>query len=119
MSFKNDHEGTSLEKTYEFFSYHLGSVNTPFSFSSNLHVSIIGCGGTGANVAFCLASSGITRFSLIDFDKVQSSNLNRQFAYDNRDIGKSKVICLKSKLHQINSELRISIFEKKSLVLTI
>jgi len=116
-SLLNAHEefylNSSLEKTYEFLSYHLGDVNVPFTFREDLHVAIIGCGGTGANVALCLASSGFANFSLVDFDDVQSSNLNRQFAYDGNDVGKSKVTCLRNKLHRINTGLKISAYEKE------
>lgn len=109
----DDHRNTSLEKTYEYFCYHLGNLRSPFNFKENLHIAIVGCGGTGANVALCLASSGFGSFTLVDCDTVQKSNLNRQFAYDSRDVGKSKVVCLRKKLQQINPELNISILEKK------
>lgn len=105
---------TSLEKTYDFLAYHLGNLAVPFNFRESLHIAIIGCGGTGSNVALCLASSGFQNFTLVDFDVVQASNLNRQFAYDLRDIGNSKVICLRDKLQQINKGLNISTYEKKS-----
>lgn len=109
----DDHKNTSLEKTHEYFSYHLGDISVPFNFKKGLHIAIIGCGGTGANVALCLASSGFESFTLVDFDTVQESNLNRQFAYDSRDIGKSKVECLKNRLLNINPELIINTLEKK------
>lgn len=113
VALDDEYVSTSLEKTYEFFSYHLGNLKLPFNFKRDLHIAIIGCGGTGANVALCLASSGIEKFSLVDFDIVQKSNLNRQFAYDDHDLGKSKVVCLRNKLLRINAGLTISIFEKK------
>ncbi|MGM3175772.1 HesA/MoeB/ThiF family protein [Dickeya lacustris] len=109
----NTYDGTAMEKTYDFLNFHLGSLNSPFCFNENIHVAIIGCGGTGANVGLCLATSGIKKISLIDYDNVHISNLNRQFAYDSEDLGKSKTHCLRSKLHRINPDLIISSFDRK------
>ncbi len=54
---------------------------------------IIGAGGLGSNVAFMLARSGIRRFILVDRDRVEASNLNRQ-AYFPADLGRPKVEAL-------------------------
>lgn len=110
---ENKYGGTVLEKTYDFLNFHLGTLHSPFSFKSDIHIALIGCGGTGSNVGLCLASSGIKKFTLIDYDNVQISNLNRQFAYDSADIGKSKVQCLKDKLLRINAEVNVSLYERK------
>lgn len=110
---ENKYGGTVLEKTYDFLNFHLGTSHSPFSFENDIHIALIGCGGTGSNIGLCLASSGIKKLTLIDCDSVQISNLNRQFAYDSADIGKSKVQCLKDKLLRINSEIDISLYEHK------
>lgn len=52
---------------------------------------VIGCGGLGCNVAVHLAGAGIGRLTLVDFDKVSESNLNRQFLYLINDVGNYKV----------------------------
>lgn len=59
---------------------------------------IVGCGGLGCNIAVHLAGAGIGRLLLCDFDKVSRSNLNRQFLYTEKDIGKDKVLCAKERL---------------------
>ncbi|EAY0407905.1 ThiF family adenylyltransferase [Salmonella enterica] len=110
---ENKYGGTVLEKTYDFLNFHLGTLHSPFSFENDIHIALIGCGGTGSNIGLCLASSGIKKFTLIDYDRIQISNLNRQFAYDSADIGKSKAQCLKYKLLRINSDVNISLYERK------
>lgn len=56
---------------------------------------VVGCGGLGCNVAVHLAGAGIGELTLCDFDKVSSSNLNRQFMYTVEDIGNKKSQILK------------------------
>ena len=111
---QNEHYAkTSLEKTYDFLSYHMGELTNPFEFRKDLHVGIIGCGGTGANIAMCLASSGIKHFSILDYDIVDITNLNRQFAYDSQDLGNSKTFSLKKKLLRLNPDLSIRTHDQK------
>ena len=62
-------------------------------------VSILGCGGLGSNIAMSLARCGVGTIYLYDFDKVEYSNLNRQ-NYDQDDLGKSKVLQTKKKIHE-------------------
>ena len=71
-------------------------------------VVIIGCGGAGAPVAELLAGSGIGCITIIDNDTVELSNLGRQIAYSESDVGKPKVKCLASRLHQIKADLTIN-----------
>ena len=57
---------------------------------------IIGVGGIGSPVALYLARAGIYEFGIIDFDKVNKSNLHRQVYLTRLDIGK-KSICNQKK----------------------
>ena len=56
----------------------------------NTSVCIVGCGGLGTSVSQYLAMAGIGKFHLIDSDKIELSNLNRQVMYMESDIGKNK-----------------------------
>ena len=56
------------------------------------NVLIIGAGGVGSPVALFLARAGITSFGIVDYDKVSKSNLHRQVLFDQKDIGKKKVL---------------------------
>jgi bacteriocin biosynthesis cyclodehydratase domain-containing protein len=54
------------------------------------HVVILGCGGLGTWALTALASAGVGAFTLADDDVVDRSNLNRQIAYSERDVGAGK-----------------------------
>jgi len=56
----------------------------------NASVLVVGCGGLGGSIAVHLASSGIGKLHLIDFDTIDISNLHRQIFYSLEDVGKSK-----------------------------
>jgi sulfur carrier protein ThiS adenylyltransferase len=57
------------------------------------HVAVIGCGGLGSNVAMMLVRCGVGELTLIDFDTVEESNLNRQmFFRDQLGMGKTAAI---------------------------
>lgn len=69
---------------------------------SRLHVTIVGVGGVGGNVALFLARAGVEHFTLIDFDKVVPSNLNRQVIAYEDTIGREKVEVLSEIIKKIN-----------------
>lgn len=54
-------------------------------------VLIIGVGGVGQHVATYLATNGVTNLTIVDYDKVELSNLNRQILLNELDLGKLKV----------------------------
>ena len=64
-------------------------------------VAVVGLGGLGSNIAVALTRLGVGHLYLYDFDKVELSNLNRQY-YFLDDIGKYKADALVAHLHQIN-----------------
>lgn len=70
----------------------------------NIKVALIGMGGIGSNVAMNLVGAGIGNFILIDDDKIELSNLTRQFLYNEEDVGNYKVNVAEKKLKNINSE---------------
>ena len=55
----------------------------------NASVLIIGAGGLGSPIAIYLASLGIGKIGVVDKDKVELSNLNRQIIFNTKDINKS------------------------------
>tara|TARA_R110002049_G_scaffold616_15_gene3628 strand:- start:5980 stop:7056 length:1077 start_codon:yes stop_codon:yes gene_type:complete len=60
----------------------------------NASVLVVGCGGLGSPVAVYLASSGIGKIHLVDFDTVDITNLHRQVFFSLEDVGKSKAAVL-------------------------
>ena len=70
-------------------------------------VMVVGCGAVGSFAIEALARSGVGHIILIDFDKVEESNINRQlFALDST-IGKSKVVVAKQRIHDVNPNIKV------------
>ena len=74
---------------------------------------IIGMGGLGCPLLIYLASSGVCKIGIVDFDKVELSNLNRQILFNTSDIGKFKVAQAKSKIKKIYKKINIKTFKIK------
>lgn len=75
-------------------------------------VFVAGAGGLGSNVCVMLVRAGAGCITVIDFDRVEASNLNRQ-QYFMDQIGMPKVIALKENLLRINPELKINAIEQR------
>jgi len=74
------------------------------------HVAIIGCGGLGSNAAMMLVRAGLGRLTLIDFDTVDPSNLNRQMFFPDQ-IGQSKTAATALHLKRLNSDLLLTLHD--------
>jgi molybdopterin/thiamine biosynthesis adenylyltransferase len=72
-------------------------------------VAIVGLGGLGSPVALYLAAAGVGRLGLIDDQRVEASNLNRQILYDAGDVGRSKVEAAALRLRRLDSTLRLDL----------
>ena len=77
------------------------------------HVVIIGLGGLGSPVALYLASAGVGQLSLVDDDKVDTSNLQRQIIHRAEFTGIDKVDSAKKMLLEINPEIKINTINKR------
>lgn len=71
-------------------------------------VGIAGCGGLGSNTANNLVRLGFKNFVLVDFDRVEPSNLNRQFFFYDQ-IGLEKTVALSDNLKRINPSITIEL----------
>lgn len=81
----------------------------------NSSVAIIGAGGVKSPLLFYLAAAGVGKIRIIDFDRVELSNLNRQILYAMEDIGKYKAEVAATRLRAINPEIVIEpVIEKVS-----
>ena len=74
---------------------------------------IIGMGGLGCPAADFLTRSGIGTLGIVDHDVVNLSNIHRQSLYNEKDLKKSKVRVAKKKLNNINSKIKINIYNFK------
>ncbi len=73
----------------------------------------IGTGGLGAPLGLYLAAAGVGRIGLVDFDKVDPTNLQRQILFDTNDIGRPKIEAATNRLRNLNPEIRIDNFETR------
>ena len=69
---------------------------------NNKHVLICGVGGVGSFVAEALARSGLGKMTIIDFDKIEPSNLNRQLMTSKSNIRSIKVEEVKKRIEEIS-----------------
>ncbi len=76
-------------------------------------VLIVGTGGLGCPIADYLSRAGVGTIGIVDFDKVNLSNIHRQPMYNSKDIGKFKVEVIKNKIKSINSSIKVKSFKEK------
>ena len=90
----------------------LGEKN--FNLIQEKTIAVFGLGGVGGTALEALARTGFKHFVLVDFDKVDASNLNRQILYVFNDIGKNKVDAAKERVLSINPEADIKLYNIKA-----
>jgi adenylyltransferase/sulfurtransferase len=76
-------------------------------------VLMIGTGGLGAPLGMYLAAAGVGRLGIVDFDVVESSNLQRQIIHGTKDVGRRKVESARDRLSDINPHIEIETHEAR------
>jgi adenylyltransferase/sulfurtransferase len=79
----------------------------------NSSVLCIGAGGLGSPVALYLAAAGVGTIGIVDDDKVESSNLQRQIIHGESWIGKSKLDSAKARLLETNPHINVVTYQAK------
>ncbi|WP_373746284.1 ThiF family adenylyltransferase [Neisseria dentiae] len=74
---------------------------------------VVGCGGLGAAVLPYLAAAGVGRLIIADSDTVDETNLQRQTAFSEADLGNSKAEAMKGRLNAINSRTHITALNER------
>jgi tRNA threonylcarbamoyladenosine dehydratase len=74
-------------------------------------IAVIGIGGVGSWAAEALARSGVGRITLIDFDQVAESNINRQIHADSDTVGMAKVDAMAARIARVNPACEVSKIE--------
>lgn len=74
-------------------------------------VMVVGCGAVGSFAIESLARSGVGHIIIIDFDKVEESNINRQLFALSSTIGKTKVEVAKNRILDINPNISVDAFD--------
>ena len=72
----------------------------------------IGVGGLGSPLAIYITAAGVGRIGLVDFDRVEFSNLQRQILHHTGDVGRSKLESAAEKLRAINPEVEVVTHEE-------
>jgi adenylyltransferase/sulfurtransferase len=67
----------------------------------------IGAGGLGSPAAMYLTAAGVGTLGIVDFDRVDLTNLQRQLLHDTDDVGRPKVDSAAERLHDINPEVNV------------
>ncbi len=72
---------------------------------------VIGAGGLGSPAAMYLAAAGVGTIGLVDFDKVELSNLQRQLLHDTGDVGRPKVQSGRDRIRDLNPNVDVVVHE--------
>lgn len=75
----------------------------------NAAVLLIGAGALGSPSALYLAAAGVGRIGIVDDDRVETSNLQRQILHGESSVGKSKLESAAARLHDVNPHIRIEL----------
>jgi adenylyltransferase/sulfurtransferase len=73
---------------------------------------VIGTGGLGSPVSLYLAAAGVGRIGLVDYDVVDSSNLQRQVIHGSSSVGKLKVESARARLVDLNPEVEVEVYNE-------
>ena len=73
-------------------------------------VLVVGAGGLGCPLLLYLAAAGVGRIGIIDADKVDDSNLQRQVLYTTQDVGEYKAEAAKKRLLALNPHIQIEAY---------
>jgi adenylyltransferase/sulfurtransferase len=78
----------------------------------NSSVLVIGTGGLGSPVALYLAAAGVGRIGLVDYDVVDSTNLQRQVIHGSSTLGKLKVESARNRMLDLNPDIQVDAYNE-------
>ena len=73
----------------------------------NARILCVGAGGLGSPAVLYLAAAGVGTIGIVDFDVVDFSNLQRQIIHGTGDVGRSKLLSARARIHELNPEVRV------------
>lgn len=76
------------------------------------HAAVVGCGALGSIVSMYLAGSGVGKLTIIDFDTIDISNLQRQLSFTTSQCGRSKSAATADRLREINPDITIQSIDR-------
>ena len=74
-------------------------------------VLLVGAGGLGSPAALYLAAAGVGRLGIVDGDRVDESNLQRQVLHGTRDVGRAKVESAAERVRDLNPHVHVETFD--------
>ncbi len=74
---------------------------------------LVGAGGLGSPAAMYLAAAGVGKLGIVDFDRVDLSNLQRQILHGVSDIGRRKTVSAAETIHEINPDVEVVLYEER------
>lgn len=77
----------------------------------NSKIIVFGIGGVGSYVVEALVRAGIGEISIVDFDKVDITNINRQIIALNSTVGKKKIDVMKDRILDINPNIKVHTYD--------
>jgi adenylyltransferase/sulfurtransferase len=80
---------------------------------SSTSVVCVGAGGLGSPLALYLAAAGIGKLGIVDFDRVELSNLQRQVLHGDKEVGQPKVESARKSIQRINSNVEVVLHETR------
>lgn len=112
----SDIQKERYSRNFEFFNSALPVGMNKYGIQSSLldsRVVVLGCGGLGSHIILELAALGVGNLTIVDFDLIELSNLNRQILYREADLGRKKVFAARNNALTFNSSINITPVEKK------
>ena len=76
-------------------------------------VLIVGAGGLGSPLISYLAAAGVGALGIVDHDRVELSNLQRQTIHETGDIGRAKVESARNRIEELNPEVHVTLFNER------
>jgi molybdopterin/thiamine biosynthesis adenylyltransferase len=104
------------ERNINFFGSYCTTQQSKYELQHRLkscRVALLGAGGLGSHLLFDLAAMGVGDVRVVDFDRVELSNLNRQILYTEADIGRPKVLLAAERIRRFNSRMKLEAVSRR------
>ncbi len=112
----SEYEQIRWSRNFDFFNTFLKDTQNKYTYQEKIkkaHVLLLECGGPGSHILYELAAVGFINLTIVDFDKIELSNLNRQILYKESDIGSEKVFTAEKRIKEFSPHMNIKAFSQK------